>query len=58
MKHLHTTVYAAITLAALAAAWLQPEPLDLGADAGWHGLGATHPAQHASPGGRQGAAPR
>ena len=28
MKHLHTTVYAAITLASLAAALLQPEPLD------------------------------
>lgn len=28
MKHLHTTVYAAITLASLAAALLQPEPID------------------------------
>lgn len=28
MKHLHTTVYAAISLASLVAALLQPEPID------------------------------
>ena len=31
MKHLHTTVYAAITVASLAAALLQPDPLDAAA---------------------------
>ena len=28
MKHLHTSVYAAISLASLVAALLQPEPID------------------------------